>query len=184
MKKLLLHSCCGPCSTAVIDKLLKETDYLIDVYYYNPNIHPEAEYIKRKGEQIKFIKLLNNDRVNFIDADYDPDNYFKLTNGLESEKEGGERCSICFELRLSKTALYAKTNGYDIFGTTLTVSPHKNATVINEIGQRISKTKGIDYLVADFKKQDGFKKSITLAKDYGLYRQNYCACVYSNWNIK
>lgn len=184
MKKLLLHSCCGPCSTAVLERLLSETDYQISVFYYNPNIHPESEYIKRKNEQIKFIKKLNSDRVNFIDADYNPEKYFELTKGLESEKEGGNRCSICFNLRLSVTAQFAKENGYDIFGTTLTVSPHKNAEVINGIGESISKQKGIDYLVADFKKKDGFKRSIVLAKEYDLYRQNYCGCVYSIWNNK
>lgn len=179
MKRLLLHSCCGPCSTAVLERLLNETDYYIDVYYYNPNIYPDEEYTHRKNEQIKYIKLLNNERVSFIDADYNPKDYYDAIKGNEVGSEGGPRCYYCFKLRLTKTAEYAKNHKYDIFGTTLTVSPHKNAQVINALGEEISKDQVISFLVADFKKKDGFKRSIILSKTYDLYRQDYCGCIYS-----
>ena len=182
MKKLLLHSCCGPCSTAVLERLLDETDYFIGVYYFNPNIHPEEEYDHRKAEQIKYITKLNNPRITFVDADYKPEVYFKATSGLDNEPEGGKRCERCFALRLKETAEFAKNNHYDIFGTTLTVSPHKNADLINSLGLEIARELNIDYLVADFKKRDGFKRSIILSKANNLYRQNYCGCVYSNWH--
>ena len=179
MEKLLLHSCCGPCSTAVLERLLNETDYEIGVFYYNPNIAPEEEYNHRKAEQIKYIKILNNPRVRFIDADYNPEVFYACAKGLENEPEGGARCAECFKLRLGATAKFAKANGYDIFGTTLTVSPHKNAQLINAIGQELEDEVKIDYLVADFKKRDGFKRSIVLAKENNLYRQNYCGCTFS-----
>lgn len=183
MNKLLLHSCCGPCSTAVIERLLNEYDFdEIGVFYYNPNIHPQEEYEHRKAEQIKFIKALKNDKVMFIDADYNTKTYFDYVSGLEQEKEGGARCVKCFELRLFKTAQFAKLNGFNTFGTTLTVSPHKNAKIINELGENISKIEQIPYLIADFKKKDGYKRSILLAKEYDLYRQNYCGCIFSNVN--
>lgn len=179
--KILLHSCCGPCSSAVIMALKDEFD--ITVFYYNPNIYPEKEYLHRKEEQIKLIKSLNAEgaSVDILDAEYDPETYEKYVCGLENEKEGGARCTKCFWLRLEKTAKTAKQNGFDIFATTLTVSPHKNAPLINEIGTKISEQEGIDYLVSDFKKKDGYKKSIELSKKYGLYRQNYCGCKYSIW---
>ncbi len=183
MAKLLLHSCCGPCSTAVIERLLNENDFdEIGVFYYNPNIHPQEEYEHRKEEQIKFIEKLANPKVKFINADYNAKTYFDYVAGLEQEKEGGARCTKCFELRLLNSAKYAKLNNYDIFGTTLTVSPHKNAKIINELGENIAKFENIPYLVADFKKKDGFKRSILLAKEYGLYRQNYCGCIFSKQN--
>lgn len=183
MTKLLLHSCCGPCSTAVIERLLAEGNYdEIGVYYFNPNIHPQEEYFHRKSEQIRFIQELNNPKVKFIDADYNPAEFFACTKGLENEKEGGARCNECFLLRLKNTAIFAKEHGFNQFGTTLTVSPHKNAKLINEIGKLIENEIGVSFLEADFKKKEGFKRSLVLAREYDLYRQNYCGCVYSKQN--
>ena len=176
-KKMLLHSCCGPCSTSVIDRLKDEYD--LTIFYYNPNIYPQEEYQKRLAEQQKYVRLIGLDIV-VVDGKYDDNTDFEShCVGLEKEKEGGARCSVCFAYRLDKTAQYAKQNGYDIFATTLTVSPHKNAKVINEIGLNIAQKYNIDYLVADFKKQDGYLKSIRLSQKYSLYRQNYCGCKFS-----
>ena len=159
-KKMLLHSCCGPCSTSVIDRLKDEYD--LTIFYYNPNIYPQEEYQKRLAEQQKYVSLIGLDIV-VVDGKYDDNADFEgHCVGLENEKEGGARCSVCFAYRLDKTAQYAKQNGYDIFATTLTVSPHKNAKVINDIGLKIAKKYNIEYLVADFKKQDGYLKSIRL----------------------
>ena len=182
MKKLLLHSCCAPCSTAVIERLLEDMpDYEIIVYYYNPNIHPKEEYEKRKAEQIRYIGLLDNKRVTFKDADYYPDDYFKAVKGLENTEEGGPRCTRCFYLRLLETCLMAKDLSCNMFGTTLTVSPHKNAEVINQVGKMISASFDVEFLEADFKKKDGYKRSIELAKQNEIYRQNYCGCEFSMW---
>ena len=182
MKNLLLHSCCAPCSTAVIERLLCEMpEYNILVFYYNPNIYPMSEYEKRKNEQIRYIGLLNSSRVTFIDADYESDLFEEKVKDLRNEKEGGARCSVCFALRLEKTAKKAKEMLCDMFGTTLTVSPHKNATIINSIGTELSSKLGIEFLVSDFKKKDGYKRSITLSKENNIYRQNYCGCKYSIW---
>lgn len=179
--KMLLHSCCGPCSSAVILRLKQEYD--ITILYYNPNIYPQDEYIHRKSEQIKLIEKLNQEGedIKFFDVEYDPENYEKFVCGLETEKEGGARCTKCFYIRLLKTAKIAKENAFDIFATTLTVSPHKNAPLINQIGTEISNQIGVEYLVSDFKKKDGYKTSIELSKKYDLYRQNYCGCRYSIW---
>ena len=179
MQNLLLHSCCGPCSSACIERLLAETDFNITIFYYNPNIYPQEEYNHRKAEQIRLIKELNNPKVDFLDCDYIPSEFEKIAKGLEHEKEGGARCAGCFALRLNKTAQTAKENGYSAFATTLTVSPHKNAKLITEIGLGVAQKYGIEYLPYDFKKKDGFKRSIALSKEYGLYRQNYCGCAYS-----
>ena len=179
-KKMLLHSCCGPCSTSVIDRLKEEYD--LTIFYYNPNIYPREEYQKRLAEQQKYVSLIGLDIV-VVDGTYiDNADFESHCVGLENEKEGGARCSVCFAYRLDKTAQYAKQNGYDIFATTLTVSPHKNAKVINDIGLNIAQKYNIDYLVADFKKQDGYLKSIRLSQKYSLYRQNYCGCKYSLHN--
>ena len=171
---MLLHSCCGPCSTIVIT-LLKE-NYDVDIFYYNPNIYPLAEFEKRYHEQ---EKVCHNLGVNLIKAEYDDDNYYKFVSGLENEREGGARCKKCFEYRLLKTAEYAKNNGYDVFATTLSVSPHKNTLIINEVGGDISKKFEIEFLPENFKKKDGYKKSIDLSKQMNLYRQNYCGCKFS-----
>ena len=176
MKKLLLHSCCGPCSSSVLERLLKE--YEIDLIYYNPNIQPREEYEKRKAEQIRLINEAYSN-VKVIDCDYDTEKFCELIKGYEKEKEGGARCSICFRMRLEYVARVAKEKGYDIFATTLSVSPHKNAKLLNEIGEGLSRDIGIEYLVSDFKKQNGYLRSIELAKEYELYRQKYCGCIYS-----
>lgn len=180
-KKLLLHSCCGPCSTAVIERL--KDDYDITILYYNPNIYPEEEYLKRKSEQIRYIEILHENRpeiqIKFLDCDYDSNSYYDAVKGLENEREGGARCAVCFKLRLQKTGILAKEGGFDIFGTTLTVSPHKNAELINNIGKNIENNLGISFLVSNFKKQNGYKLSVEISKENGLYRQNYCGCKYA-----
>lgn len=172
--KVLLHSCCGPCSTACIERLKDYCD--ITVLYYNPNIEPIEEYNKRKENQIKVLNRLN---IKFIDSPYDNNIYEELVKDNTNDKEGGNRCRLCFYLRLKYTALKALENNFDYFATTLTVSPHKNSDIINEIGENISKELNIKYLYADFKKRDGYKRSIELSKEYDLYRQDYCGCIYS-----
>ncbi len=177
-KRLLLHSCCAPCSSYVISYLINYFD--ITILYYNPNIFPYEEYEKRKREQIKLIHELNeNNNLSFIDCDYDNELYNKSVKGFENEPERGSRCSICYEMRMEKAAIIAKENGYDYFCTTLSVSPYKNADLINEIGEILEKKYNIKWLYSDFKKKDGYKKSIILSEKYGLYRQNYCGCIYS-----
>lgn len=181
-EKMLLHSCCGPCSTTAIFSLSKIYD--ITICYYNPNIYPEEEYLKRKEEQIKLINKVNEEgeiQIKMLDVEYDPETYEEAVCSLREEKEGGLRCNVCFRLRLEKVAKLALENGYDLFATTLTVSPHKNAPLINSIGEEVSKIYNIRYLPTDLKKQDGYKKSIEYSKQYELYRQNYCGCKYSKW---
>ena len=179
--KLLLHSCCAPCSSYVIEYLTKYFD--ITIFYYNPNISPIDEYYKRKDEQIKLINNINSiNKLDIAYCDYDNDIYEKNIKGLENETERGNRCTVCFKLRLGKTAEEAKKMGYDYFGTTLTLSPYKNAELINEIGLELEKKYNVKYLISDFKKKDGYKRSIELSKEYNLYRQNYCGCKYSKIN--
>ena len=175
--KLLLHSCCGPCSTQVIDVL--KNDYDITIYYYNPNIDTDEEFYHRYNEQKRYCKEVN---IPVIDDGYQPNEFYSSVKGLEEEKEGGARCPVCFKLRLVKTAKKAKELGYDIFGTTLTVSPHKNSEIINAIGLAVAKEEHIDFLVGNYKKKDGYKKSIEFSKKYNLYRQNYCGCKFSKNN--
>lgn len=178
---LLLHSCCGPCSSYVIEYLTKY--FNITILYYNPNISPQEEYEKRKEEQIKLINIIpKTNKVNIIDCDYDNDKYEKIIKGLEKEPERGKRCTKCFNLRLEKTAEIASKNNYDYFGTTLTVSPYKNAKLLNEIGAELEKKYKTKYLYSDFKKKNGYKRSIELSNKYKLYRQNYCGCIYSKPN--
>ncbi len=174
--RILLHSCCAPCSSTCIDRLSDKAN--LDIMYYNPNIEPEEEYLKRKEEQKKLIKLLNND-IKVLDCDYDNDKYHEVVKGYEKEPEKGSRCYICYKQRMEYTAKYAKDNGYDMFATTLTVSPYKVTKWINEIGFDLEKKYNIKYLPTDFKKQNGYKKSIELSKKYNLYRQDYCGCIYS-----
>ncbi len=174
--KLLLHSCCGPCSTTVLTFLVNYFD--TTVLYYNPNIEPFEEYKHRKSEQIRFIKEFNNEHITFLDCDYQNEEFRNKVKGLEEEKEGGARCAVCFRLRLEKTAEIAKNEGFEYFGTTLTVSPHKNSKIINEIGALLESIYGVKYLYSDFKKKDGYKKSIELSKEYSLYRQDYCGCLF------
>lgn len=177
-KKILLHSCCAPCSSHVITYLSKYFD--ITILYYNPNISPYEEYIKRKNEQIKLINEIKTDSiVNIIDCDYDNELYNKMIKGLEEEPERGNRCTICYKMRIEKTAELAKNNKYDYFCTTLSVSPYKNALLINKLGEEMGEKYHVKWLYSDFKKKDGYKKSIELSKQYNLYRQNYCGCIYS-----
>lgn len=178
--KLLLHSCCGPCSTTVLSYL--ESFFDIIVYYYNPNIEPIEEYEKRKSEQIRFIKEFNKPSITFLEGLYENDKFRNCSKGLENELEGGARCVSCFKLRLEKTALKAKELNCDYFGTTLTVSPHKNSKIINEIGKHLEEKYNIKFLYSDFKKKDGYKKSIILSKEYNLYRQDYCGCLFGRRN--
>lgn len=179
--KLLLHSCCGPCSTTVLTLLVSHFD--ITVLYYNPNIEPKEEYYKRKEEQIRFIKEFNNEHIKFMDCDYNNQDFRNRVVGLEQEREGGARCAVCFKLRLEKTAEIAKALDFDYFGTTLTVSPHKNSEVINKIGALLETEYGVKYLYSDFKKKDGYKKSIELSKKYNLYRQDYCGCEFGRTSL-
>lgn len=175
---LLLHSCCAPCSSYVIEYLSQY--FRITVLYYNPNIYPEEEYSFRKSEQKRLIaEMPTKYTVDLIDCDYNPQEYFELCKGHEKDSEGGARCKICFNMRLSKAAEYAKQGGFNYFATTLTVSPLKNASVINEVGTELAEKYGINYLCSDFKKKNGYKRTIELSREYGLYRQNYCGCVFS-----
>lgn len=179
---LLLHSCCGPCSTAVVERLVDEFD--VTIFFYNPCITDEDEYKRRKEAQLKFIEKFNEEKigitkVGFKEGDYRPAEFFKTAEGLETAPEGGARCSRCFVQRLEKTAETASLNGFDYFTTTLTVSPHKNYKLISEIGRDLALRYGLSFLDRDFKKKDGFKRSIELSKKYGLYRQDYCGCEYS-----
>lgn len=177
-KKLLLHSCCAPCSSHVIETLTPYFD--ITIIYYNPNIEPYEEYEKRKQEEIRFIKEFpHQNKIDIIDCDYDNDKYHEVINGLEAEREGGPRCFKCYYLRLEKTAKEAKNGRYDYFSTTLTVSPYKNSQKLNEIGAELESIYKIKYLYSDFKKKNGYKRSIELSKQYNLYRQDYCGCIYS-----
>jgi predicted adenine nucleotide alpha hydrolase (AANH) superfamily ATPase len=172
---LLLHSCCAPCSSACLERL---KDYFsITVFYYNPNIDERAEYEKRKAEQIRFLQ--ETGWANILDCDHDADAFAKIAQGLENEPERGARCYKCYALRLEKTAQTAKEQGFAWFATTLTLSPHKNAEWLNELGEQFGVAYGVDYLYTDFKKKNGYRRSIELSNQYGLYRQNFCGCKYS-----
>lgn len=176
--KLLLHSCCAPCSSHCIEYLSQY--FYVTVFYYNPNISESEEYQKRVKEQIRFIQEFDTRYpVEFIEGDYEPERFYSTVKGLEHCKEGGERCFKCYELRLRRTAEKALEGGYDYFTTTLTISPLKNSVKLNETGLRLGEEYGVSYLLSDFKKKEGYKRSIELSKEYGLYRQNYCGCVFS-----
>lgn len=176
--KLLLHSCCAPCSSYVLEYL---SDYFeITVFYYNPNIFPESEYTKRILEQQMLIgEMSYRHPISFLAGNYDRERFLELAKGLEHLKEGGERCFACYELRLQEAARLAKEGGFDYFTTTLSISPLKNADKLNEIGVKIGGKYDVTYLQSDFKKKNGYKRSIELSKEYGLYRQDYCGCEYS-----
>lgn len=178
---LFLHSCCAPCSSYCLEYLCRF--FAITVFYYNPNISMEAEYRKRVEEQKRLISAYNAEKkgyhISVEEGDYEPGTFFETVRGYETCPEGGERCLKCFDLRLRKTALRAKERGYDFFATTLTISPLKNAVWINEIGQALEEEFGIRWLPSDFKKKNGYKRSIELSEQYNLYRQNYCGCVFS-----
>ena len=175
---LLLHSCCAPCSSYVLEYLSKY--FKITILYYNPNISPIEEYDKRLAEQSRLINEMEFiNPVNILDCSYDNDKYEEIIRGLELEPERGNRCLKCYRLRLEYTARIAKENNFDYFGTTLSVSPYKDSLVLNKIGNELSTLYDIPYLYSDFKKKDGYKRSIELSKSYNLYRQDYCGCKYS-----
>ena len=176
--RLLLHVCCAPCSSYVLSVLAKY--FKIDIIYYNPNINTKEEYDKRLDELKRLIGTVKYDNpVNIIDCTYNNMDFYNAVKGLESEPEGGKRCFECYKLRLDYTAKVAKELGYDYFTTSLSISPYKNANWLNEIGIDLENIYGIKYLVADFKKKNGYKTSIELSKKYNLYRQDYCGCIYS-----
>ncbi len=176
--KLLLHACCAPCSSYTLEYLSEYFD--ISVFYYNPNISPKEEYDKRVAELSRLIKEMPlKGPVDLIPGRYDPQEFYDMAKGLEALPEGGERCFKCYRLRLLESAVKAKEIGADYFCTTLSISPYKNAEKLNEIGEIIAADTGVAYLVSDFKKRNGYKRSIELSTEYNLYRQNYCGCVYS-----
>lgn len=181
---VFLHSCCAPCSSYVLEYLCQF--FRITVFYFNPNITDSAEYRKRVEEQKRLIEAYNREGRGYpiavVEGDYKPQCFFEMAKGLEDCPEGGERCFRCYALRLGETARRAAEVGSDYFATTLTVSPLKNAYKLNEIGQALSEEYGVCWLPSDFKKKDGYKRSIELSVQYGLYRQNYCGCVYSKKN--
>ena len=177
-KKILLHSCCAPCSSYVIEYLTNYFD--LGILYYNPNISPEEEYIKRVNELQRLISEMPlKNEVKFIEGRYEPHKFYEAVRGYEKAPEGGERCFICYEMRMREAAIMAKELGYDYFTTTLTISPLKNAAKINEIGQDLEREYNVKHLPSDFKKNNGYKRSIELSKEYDLYRQNFCGCVFS-----
>lgn len=175
---LLLHSCCAPCSSYVLEYLSRY--FKITVFYYNPNIYPEEEFYKRRSEQERFISQLPaKNPVSFIGTEHMSEEFYKAVKGLEHIREGGERCFACYRLRLEESAIAARDMGADYFTTTLSISPMKNAQKLNEIGGELGEKYGVKYLFSDFKKRNGYKRSTELSREYGIYRQNYCGCVFS-----
>lgn len=175
---LFLHSCCAPCSSYVLEYLSEY--FKITVFYYNPNIYPDSEYYKRVEEQKYFIEVFPaKNKINFLEGNFDKERFYEISKGFENIPEGGERCFRCYELRLEETARLAAENHMDYFTTTLSISPLKNADKLNEIGQKIADKYGISYLFSDFKKKNGYKRSTELSKEYNMYRQDYCGCVFS-----
>lgn len=180
--KLLLHSCCGPCSTAVVERLTGRFD--ITIFFYNPNIADQEEYEKRRAAQLDFIEKYNDridarDRISYLEGPFEPELFYQAVKGMEQEPEGGKRCTSCFQLRLEKTAETAKMSGFDTFSTTLSVSPHKNFELIHKLGMQLGMRYGLSFLGEDFKKQGGYQRSVSLSKEYGLYRQRFCGCSYA-----
>lgn len=175
---LLLHSCCAPCSSYVLEYL---SNYFgITVFYYNPNIYPDEEYEMRVREQQRFIRAFPAKHpIDFIEGAYDKERFYEMARGLEAVPEGGQRCFQCYELRLREAGELAKARDFDYFTTTLSISPMKNAEKLNEIGLRLAEELGVAYLCSDFKKRNGYKRSTELSREYGMYRQDYCGCVYS-----
>lgn len=180
---LLLHSCCAPCSSYCLEYL---TDYFhVTIFYYNPNISYKEEYDRRVQEQMRLIKALPvKNPISFLEGNYEPEAFYQIAKGLENQPEGGDRCFACYELRLKEAAKCAKEHGFDYFTTTLSISPHKNAAKLNEIGEQAASEYGVSYLNSDFKKRNGYKRSIELSREYELYRQDYCGCVYSKVNAQ
>lgn len=180
---LLLHICCAPCSSYVLEYLSEHFD--ITLFFYNPNITSENEYNYRIDEAKRLIaEMPLNGKVDFVSGRYDIQEFFTVVKGLENEPEGGDRCFRCYELRLRETAENAKKNGFDYFTTTLSISPYKNAEKLNSIGRALSEEYGVKYLYSDFKKKNGYKRSIELSQEYNLYRQDYCGCIYSEAEMK
>ena len=173
--RLLLHSCCAPCSSACLERLKEH--FSVTVLYYNPNIDEREEYEKRKAEQIRFLK--ETGWADFLDCDHEAERFLQMSQGMENEPERGARCYRCYALRLEKTAQVAKENGFAYFATTLTLSPYKNAEWLNEIGENVGGRYGLNYLYTDFKKKGGYHRSVELSKEYGLYRQDFCGCKFS-----
>lgn len=175
---LLLHACCAPCSSAVLERLSRY--FRISILYYNPNISPEEEYQKRRAELARLVASLpTGNPITLLPCGYDGAAFAEVAKGLENAPEGGARCMRCFRLRLRRAAEEAKRLGFDYFTTTLSISPLKNARALNEIGEAVGEELGVRHLPADFKKKDGYKRSLELSREYGLYRQDYCGCVYS-----
>lgn len=175
---LLLHSCCGPCSSYVLEYLTRYFD--VTLLFYGPNIQPREEYLKRLEYQKKLLaEMPCAQGVSLLECEYDGESFTRSVRGLEGEPEGGKRCTECFRLRISETARLAYENGFDYFCTTLSVSPHKDAARINDIGRELSEKYGVKWLPNDFKKRGGYQRSIELSRQYGLYRQDYCGCFYS-----
>ena len=174
-ERLLLHSCCAPCSSACLERLKEH--FSVTVLYYNPNIDEREEYEKRKAEQIRFLK--ETGWADFLDCDHEAEKFLQMSQGMENEPERGARCYRCYALRLEKTAQVAKENGFAYFATTLTLSPYKNAEWLNEIGENVGGRYGLNYLYTDFKKKGGYHRSVELSNEYGLYRQDFCGCKFS-----
>lgn len=178
LPRLLMHSCCAPCSSYCLSYLSEY--FSITVLYYNPNISPEKEYYKRIKEQQRLIKELPaKNKISFTEGKYEPLKFFQMAEGMEDMEEGGERCFKCYEIRQRMAAEYARLHNFDYFTTTLSVSPHKNAQKLNETGLKLEKEYGVKYLVSDFKKKGGYQKSIQYSREYNLYRQDYCGCIFS-----
>lgn len=173
--RMLLHACCAPCSSAVVERLA--TDYAITIYFYNPNIHPRSEFIKRRDELQHWCDQIAG--ISCIVSDYIPEEWMEQIRGLEQEPERGRRCNRCFRLRLQHAAEYASVHNYDLFTTVLSISPHKRHTHINRLGLALAHHYGVDFYTANFKKQNGYKRSVEISRELGFYRQNYCGCVFS-----
>lgn len=175
--QLVLHACCAPCSSAVLERLNEAFE--ITVYYYNPNIAPESEFRLRAQEQARLVRQMPLQDVRVVEGPYDSARFYHLVRGLEGEPEGGERCNVCFEMRLRRTAEFALEMGAPYFTTTLSISPLKDARRLNALGMRIAAEMGLHYLCSDFKKKNGYRRSCELSQQYGLYRQDYCGCIFS-----
>ena len=176
-KRLLLHACCAPCASSVLERVTPYFD--VTIYFYNPNITDRAEYLHRYNELLRFVSIVYGDKIKVIDGGFEPQPFIEAARGLEDEPERGLRCDKCFYLRLKKTAELAKVGLYDYYCTTLSVSPHKNAQLLNELGFKIEQEELVKWLPSDFKKKQGYVRSIELSKEYDLYRQNYCGCIFS-----
>lgn len=185
--RVLLHACCGPCSTSCVERLAE--DYSVTLYYYNPNITDREEYLLRREVLLQFIDSFNEEHrdeftVSFLEGRYEPENYLTKTEALKDEPEGGKRCDVCFAMRLNDTAKMARKLDFDYFTTTMSVSPHKNYDKIKTLGLILEEEFGVNYLDIDFKKKNGFGRSVELSRKYGLYRQNFCGCDYARYADK